>query len=111
DGAAPVGKVGEEPLEGLHSLNEPFRVVEPVNADHQRAIAQALHHVANESGPDRAPAEPLELADFDADRKASDTGLPAVVAEHDLMLGRLENPRIPVAAAILGNDVADEIPE
>ena len=96
-----------EALEGFHPLHQPFGVVEPVDADHHVALAEALHHVLHEGRANGAAGAALELLDVEADGKGADAGLPRPATEHELIVGGLEG--LPVWATMLGDEMADEI--
>ena len=96
-----------EPLERLHPLDQSFRVVEAIDADHQRPIAEALHDVADETRFHRALRQALKFLGLDAHGEAADAGLPPARGKHELPVGRLEHPA--VGDALLGHQIAREI--
>src|SRR3990172_11848593 len=94
-------------LEGLHALHESLRIIETIDADHQRSAVEARDNVPDKRGLHRSPCLALELIGIKADRKAADAGLPGPATEHELIVGRFEGPA--AWPTMLGDEITDEI--
>src|SRR3990170_7829189 len=94
-------------LEGFHALHESLRIIETIDADHQRSAVEARDDVPDKRGLHRSPRLALERIGIKADGKAADAGLPGPATEHELIVGRFEGPA--AWPTMFGDKIADEI--
>ena len=95
-------------VESVKPLNEPFGIIETIDADHQSTIAKACHQFLHHRRAAIAARQPCERTRLDSDRKTADLRLLAIDPHRNLAAGSLEHAHV-VHGVAFRHQIANEI--